>query len=179
MGLLDLDDPVAKHLKGFAIDNVTIRHLLNQTSGIPDDYMSLAEQHRETLGEVLTISDMVNLVKQYSKLEHPPGSVMVYSNTNYLLLAGIVEAVSEVPFEQFNLPQHSLERFKVAMDIADDCLHQYLILSRSKSVFNDDFIERQLTGFWPGVFGAFADGDQNCQRGGIKTKTSIGRSQPC
>jgi CubicO group peptidase (beta-lactamase class C family) len=101
MGLLDLDDPVAKHLEGFTIENVTIRHLLNQTSGIPDDYMSLAEQHRETLGEVLTISDVVNLVKQYSKLDHPPGSVMEYSNTNYLLLAGIVEAVSEVPFEQF------------------------------------------------------------------------------
>jgi len=100
-GLLDLDDPVAKHLDGFTIENVTIRHLLNQTSGIPDDYMSFAEHHRETLGNVLTISKVVTLVKQYSKAELAPGEVMEYSNTNYVLLAGIVEAVSGLSFENF------------------------------------------------------------------------------
>jgi CubicO group peptidase (beta-lactamase class C family) len=101
MGLLNLDDPVAKHLDGFISDEVTIRHLLNQTSGIPDVYMDLAEQHRKELGEVLTISDVIKLVKQYGKSESRPGDAMEYSNTNYVLLAGIVESASGMSFEQF------------------------------------------------------------------------------
>lgn len=101
MGHLDLDDPVAKHLHGFTFESVTIRHLLNHTSGIPDEYMHLAEQHRESDGDVLTISKVVELVTEHSKAERPPGDLMEYSNTNYVLLAGIVEAVSAVSFEKF------------------------------------------------------------------------------
>jgi CubicO group peptidase (beta-lactamase class C family) len=101
MGLLNLDDPVAKHLDGFISDKVTIRHLLNQTSGIPDVYMDLAEQHRKELGKVLTTSDVVELVKQYGELERQPGDAMEYSNTNYVLLAGIVESASGMSFEHF------------------------------------------------------------------------------
>ena len=101
MGLLDLDDPVSKHLDGFTIENVTIRHLLNQTSGIPDEYMTLAEQHRESLGDVLTVSKVVELINQHSSVNRAPGEAMEYSNTNYVLLAGVVEAVSEISFEEF------------------------------------------------------------------------------
>jgi CubicO group peptidase (beta-lactamase class C family) len=101
MGLLNLDDPVANHLEGFLSDKVTIRHLLNQTSGIPDVYMDLAEQHRKELGEALTISNVVALVNQHGELERQPGDAMEYSNTNYVLLAGIVESASGTSFEQF------------------------------------------------------------------------------
>lgn len=101
MGLLNLDDPVAKHLDGFISEEVTIRHLLNQTSGLPDVYMDLAEQHRKEFGEGLTISDVVKLVNQYGELERRPGDAEEYSNTNYVLLAGIVESASGMSFEQF------------------------------------------------------------------------------
>jgi CubicO group peptidase (beta-lactamase class C family) len=101
MGLLTLDDPVAKHLDAFISDEVTARHLLNHTSGIPDVYMELAEQHREELGEALTTSDVVELVKQHAEMERPPGDAMVYSNTNYVLLAGVIEAAAGMSCEQF------------------------------------------------------------------------------
>lgn len=101
MGSLSLDDPVSKHLEGFISDEVTIRHLLNQTSAIPDVYMDLAEQHRDELGDVLTISDVVKLVNKYGELKGRPGDAMEYSNTNYVLLAAIVEAASGTSFEQF------------------------------------------------------------------------------
>jgi CubicO group peptidase (beta-lactamase class C family) len=101
IGSLTLDDPVAMHLDGFISDKVTIRHLLNQTSGIPDVYMDLAEEHRKELGESLTTSDVIGLVKQYAELKHQPGDEMEYSNTNYVLLAGIVETVSGMSFERF------------------------------------------------------------------------------
>lgn len=100
-GRLTLDDPVAKHLDGFISDKVTIRNLLNHTGGVPDVYMDLAEKHRGELGKVLTTGDVVALVKKYAKMERTPGEAKEYSNTNYVLLAGIVEAVSDVSFEQF------------------------------------------------------------------------------
>ncbi|WDQ15437.1 serine hydrolase domain-containing protein [Rhodopirellula sp. P2] len=101
MDLLDLDDPVAEHLDNFPFENVNIRHLLNQTSGIPDEYMTLAEEHHEPVGDVLTISKAVDLVMQHSKPDRPPGDAMEYSNTNYVLLAGVIESVSGKSFEKF------------------------------------------------------------------------------
>ncbi|MEM6778720.1 MAG: serine hydrolase domain-containing protein [Planctomycetota bacterium] len=101
MDLLDLDDPVAEHLEDFPFENVSVRHLLNQTSGIPDEYMDRAEEHRETVGDVLTISKAVELVIRRSKPSRPPGDAMEYSNTNYVLLAGVIEAVSGKSFERF------------------------------------------------------------------------------
>ncbi|WP_448563998.1 serine hydrolase domain-containing protein [Thalassotalea ganghwensis] len=100
-GLLRLDDPIAVHIDGFNFKKVTIRHLLNQTSGIPDEYMKLAKQHRKGTGAVLTNSMVVELIKRYSKLTYQPGDIMEYSNTNYVLLAAIVEAVSGMSFEKF------------------------------------------------------------------------------
>lgn len=101
MGKLHLDDPVASHLDGFISDAVTVRHLLNHTSGVPDIYMDLAEEHRKDLGEVLTIEDVVALVQQYGEMERAPGEAMEYSNTNYVLLAGVVESASGMRFQQF------------------------------------------------------------------------------
>ncbi|QDV25930.1 Penicillin-binding protein 4* [Aureliella helgolandensis] len=101
MGLLDLDDSVAEHLENFSFENVSVRHLLNQTSGIPDEYMSLAEEHRETAGDILTISTAVELVMWHSKSDYAPGDATEYSNTNYVLLAGVIEAVSGMSFERF------------------------------------------------------------------------------
>jgi CubicO group peptidase (beta-lactamase class C family) len=101
MGLLELDDPVANHLDGFTFERVTIRHLLNHTSGVPDDYMKLAKQYRKSIGDVLTTSKVVELINNYSKAKNAPSDIMEYSNTNYVLLAAIIEAVSGLSFEKF------------------------------------------------------------------------------
>ncbi len=100
-GLLNLDDPVNKYLAPFPFENVSIRHLLNQTSGIPDRYMQLAKQHRKSIGDVLTTSKVVELVAKYSKAARAPGEAMEYSNTNYILLAAVVESITGLSFEQY------------------------------------------------------------------------------
>ncbi len=61
----------------------------------------LAEKHRERLGEVLTISEAVDLIKEHSRPIRAPGEVMEYSNTNYVLLAGVIERVSGKTFEDY------------------------------------------------------------------------------
>jgi len=42
-GLVNYDDIVSKYISNFPYSNVTIRNLLNQTSGIPDSYLNLAK----------------------------------------------------------------------------------------------------------------------------------------
>lgn len=101
-GLLDLDAPVITYLKDYPYPEVKVRHLLNQTSGTPDNYMSLFEKHKEKKGDTLSIQGMVQLVSQHpEEVLAKAGTTYQYSNTNYVLLAGIVETVSGQTFEAF------------------------------------------------------------------------------
>lgn len=159
MNLLELDDPVANHLDGFTFENVTIRHLLNHTSGIPDEYMKLAKQHRKTIGDVLTTSKVVELVKQHSKAIHAPGDVMEYSNTNYVLLAGIVEIVSGVSFEKFM----SEELFQ-PLGMNDTRVWNLLSEERSPNQASDffQFFTKRLPHKIPWLDGVAGDGAVFC-----------------
>ena len=101
-GKIGIDDPVASRLDGFPFEDVTIRHLLNMSSGLPDCYMELAEKHRDKVGECLTNSDVTKLIIAYPPTRSAPvNAEHSYSNTSYVLLAGIVESVSGISFEQF------------------------------------------------------------------------------
>ncbi len=101
LGLLELDEPIISYIKS-QYSGVTVRHLLNQTSGIPDEYMNLGESHRDSIGEVMSNSDVINLMYEFgSARTGKPGDAFEYSNTNYALLAGIIEAVSGKSFEDF------------------------------------------------------------------------------
>jgi CubicO group peptidase (beta-lactamase class C family) len=101
-GKVDFDDKVHKHLNGFPYQSITIRQLLNHTSGLPDIYFDLAKQHKDEVGEILTISKVVELINTYKvKTITSPNEKFNYSNTNYVLLAAIVEKVSNQSFESF------------------------------------------------------------------------------
>lgn len=94
---IDLDAPVQQYLPWFnvadpqASELMTVRHLLNQTSGLPtssgeiqmadfDDSPDAAERQARALSTI--------------KLSHPPGSAFEYSNANYNLLGLIIETAS-------------------------------------------------------------------------------------
>jgi len=102
LGLLDIDNLVSDYLIGFPYTGVTVRHLINQTSGVPDKYMQLAQTHREEIGDTLSIKEVVELMTKYAPtVEGDPGDAYAYSNTGYVLLAAIVEATSGESFEAF------------------------------------------------------------------------------
>lgn len=99
-GKLAYDDPVKKYLAKFPYDGVTIRHLLNQTSGLPE-YFDIA-QGRMTLLDTLTNAAMIDiLAERKPPLVFVPGTKWEYCNTNYTTLASVVEAVSGMKPEQF------------------------------------------------------------------------------
>lgn len=98
---LDFDDYVFKYIEDFPYKNVTLRHLLNHTSGIPDTYMELAEKYKKDI-KVLTNAKVVELITNVKpKPDNEPNEIFNYSNTNYVLLAHIVEIITNKTFEDF------------------------------------------------------------------------------
>ena len=83
---------------------ITIRNLLNHTSGLPDYEDLLMAQYPNTPPErIPQILDagVLKLLEQQSAGKFPPGSQWEYSNSGYAVLAMIVEKVSGKPFGKF------------------------------------------------------------------------------
>lgn len=101
-GQLNFDDPYVKYIPEFPYKDVRIRHLLNQTSGIPDAYMGFPDSYPDEVGEVLTIQKMLQLlIKASPEPLAEPNESYEYSNSNYVLLAALIEKISGLSFEEF------------------------------------------------------------------------------
>ena len=100
-GKLSLDDAVTDYIPELPYPGVTLRHLLNQTSGIPDIYIALAEANKATI-PLLTNQIAVDLlISEARTADSKPNEVFSYSNTNYILLARIAEIITGMSFEDF------------------------------------------------------------------------------
>ncbi len=96
-GKIDLDAPIQRYLPWFRIADpqasaqMTVRHLLNQTSGLPTlsgeiDLADFDNNPGATERQARALSKLV--------LTRPVGSVFEYSNSNYNLLGLIIEVAS-------------------------------------------------------------------------------------
>ena len=84
--------------------SITVRNLLNHTSGLPDYEDLLMKQYPETPPEKIPqIIDagVLKLLEQQTSGKFAPGSKWEYSNSGYAVLAMIVEKVSGESFGQF------------------------------------------------------------------------------
>ncbi len=99
-GQLDLDDLVTKYYPNFPYAEVTIKHLLNHTSGLPK-YFWLAE-HKWEEEKAPTNKEMMQMLADH-KVERffRPGRNFDYSNTGYFVLASIVEKVTDMKYGDF------------------------------------------------------------------------------
>lgn len=103
-GKLNYEDSLRKFFPELPYQSITIRHILNHTSGLPD-YMDLAAQYWDS-SKIMTNKDMIHLLadKKPTKL-FAPGEKWEYSNTGYALLGSIIEKVSGQSFKDF-MAQH-------------------------------------------------------------------------
>ena len=101
-GKLSLDDPLASHVPGLPewADTVTVGQLMHQTSGIPD-YIGLLEDAGYSYSDPTTQEQAVQVLANVPELQFEPGTQFDYSNSNYLLLAEIVQRVSGQPLPAF------------------------------------------------------------------------------
>jgi CubicO group peptidase (beta-lactamase class C family) len=100
---LDLDSPVSRYLPAAPHgDRVTVRQLLDQTSGLADYSAQPALQSAVGKDKLTEIAPARLLAMIAGKpLKFTPGTRFDYSNTNYLLAGMIVEAVSGEPLGTF------------------------------------------------------------------------------
>jgi D-alanyl-D-alanine carboxypeptidase len=92
---LDLSAPIAPRISYLnppsSWKSITVRQLLNQTSGIPN-FLDLADI---TKGSTTTPQTIIDLIRN-KPLSFAPGTEYEYSNSNYFLLALVAESVSRV-----------------------------------------------------------------------------------
>jgi CubicO group peptidase (beta-lactamase class C family) len=105
---LSLDDSLQKFFPDFPYKGVTVQMLLNHRSGIPN-YLYFMSNNKWGIGpdnkwnhQFATNQDVIDMI--YEKKPDrtaAPGTRFHYSNTNFMLLASIVEKVSGMTFPQF------------------------------------------------------------------------------
>lgn len=98
-GKLSLSDPLSKYISLFPNgEKVSIRDLLTHRSGIKN-YTELPDL-MAWKGEEIKPFSLLDKVMDYP-LAFEPGSMHMYSNTNYLLLGIILEQVSGMEYEKY------------------------------------------------------------------------------
>lgn len=102
-GKLDLDDPVEKYLPEIANfgNGVTIRRLLNHTSGIPDAYSGKLVDALMQRSARPTNADLLAVLSTADGLLFDPGFQFEYSNTGYDVLGALIERVSGESYPDF------------------------------------------------------------------------------
>jgi CubicO group peptidase (beta-lactamase class C family) len=125
-GKISLDDGVEKYLPNFPYSNITIRELLCHRSGLPkyDHFMmgteTVAVKVRNKKGKLVTRyktvkspaqitgmatnEDVLNYMIRYRPApEASPNRRYSYCNTNFAMLALIVEKITQTPFPEYML----------------------------------------------------------------------------
>lgn len=112
MKLLDYNDPIGKFLdadlmRGLHVykgkdysGDITIRHLLMQTSGLFDVFYDLLKEMRSNPEFQITPREAIEWGKEHLKPVAGPGKKHHYTDTNYYLLGLIVESITGQSFAE-------------------------------------------------------------------------------
>jgi len=101
-GKLHLDDDIHTWLPWFPDlkEKITIRHLLNHTSGIRDQWQLLAIAGTR-IDDVITQEQIIKVLSKQQALNFKPGEQYSYSNSGFTMLAEIVKSVSGQTLRKF------------------------------------------------------------------------------
>ncbi len=99
-GKISLDDLVQYFLPNFPYKGITIRMLLSHRSGL-SNYIYFCERYTDKITPIYNNEVLDLMTDSIPLLYYPPNYRFNYCNTNYMLLALIVEKVSALPFADF------------------------------------------------------------------------------
>jgi CubicO group peptidase (beta-lactamase class C family) len=97
---INYDDDIKKYIRDFPYDGVTVRDLLNHRSGL-QNYIYVAENNRDRNLDFSNNDIMKLFAENNIELEFKPEKRFKYCNTNYAILALLVEKVSKQSFGEF------------------------------------------------------------------------------
>jgi D-alanyl-D-alanine carboxypeptidase len=97
-GTLNIDNPVVTYLASYPFDpRITLRMLLNQTSGLPDYHnFPAAISWVNGVPEQTVLSQIAQATLLFT-----PGTAYAYSNSNYFVLGSVIEAASGTSYSDF------------------------------------------------------------------------------
>jgi CubicO group peptidase (beta-lactamase class C family) len=103
-GKIKLSDHLTQFFPGFPYPNVTVQTLLDQRSGLPKyEYFITKIQPvpAELSKKYITNQDVLNMIIKYKPdLARDTDTGFMYCNTNFALLALLIEKVTKTPFPQ-------------------------------------------------------------------------------
>lgn len=103
-GKIKLTDNLSQYFPGFPYPNVTVQTLLDQRSGLPKyEYFitKIQPAPAELSKSYLTNQDILNMIIKYKpELARDTDTGFMYCNTNFALLALLIEKVTQMPFPQ-------------------------------------------------------------------------------
>jgi CubicO group peptidase (beta-lactamase class C family) len=124
---VDLDAPVRQYLPDFQLADpaaaaITVRQLLNQTSGIPTDAPRAARREA-------SLADHVAALRE-TRLVAAPGTAHVYSSPSYQVLGRLVEVVSGQPFGAY-VQEHVFQPLRMTRSTAEVAAARDLVPGRN------------------------------------------------
>ncbi len=100
-GKLKLNQSVQSILPTFPFKDITIQHLLSHRTGIPN-YTYFCSEFLKDETTVLSNQDVLDVISKYQPTcYYKPNTRFSYSNTNYVLLALIIEKISGKAYSTF------------------------------------------------------------------------------
>lgn len=108
-GKLNIDDPVTKYVPFFQVTYrsaasrpITIRNLLNHSSGIPNNVPALVGWiHHDDQPRLDQTKYVAQVLPDYAKLTFEPGDHGEYTNVGYMVLGAVIEAASGQTYEDY------------------------------------------------------------------------------
>ena len=99
-GMLSLDDPLARFVPGYpGGDKITVRMLLNHTSGIRS-YTDMPGVMDGPIQKTVTTAQLIDTFKN-EKPDFAPGEGWHYNNSGYVLVGAVIEAASGMPWHTY------------------------------------------------------------------------------
>lgn len=121
-GVLALDAPVSRHLPFMAkLKPVTALELMHQTAGLKSDE-GIASPPADASGVKTQVRLAQAIAEQPAPFDFDPGTAWLYSNANYILLGGLIEAAAGKPLAEVmaELIFRPLGLTRTALDHAED-----------------------------------------------------------
>jgi len=99
-GRLSLEDPLEKYFPQIPYHGITVRMLLDHRSGLPN-YLNFMDSFWNKKRKA-TNEDVLNfMIVHKPRLSNLPDRAFNYCNTNFMLLALILERITHIPYPQY------------------------------------------------------------------------------
>jgi len=140
---LSLDDSLTKFFPGLPYPGITVKMLLNHRSGLPN-YVYFVSNSDWDKTKNVTNNDVLNLLYTLQpKKSYDAGTHFSYSNTNYVLLALIIEKLSGEKFPEYMKKNifEPLQMTNTFVFTPADSLKAIPSFNYNRTYFQNDFLD--------------------------------------